>query len=78
VKKKFISACRPYYEQIYNCNLEISPTPATIKKQLSKLFNAFKSYKPPKNTTATVVKRGALGLSMTDSHEKITFLNYVF
>jgi hypothetical protein len=43
-----------------------------------KLFNAFKSYKPPKNTTATVVKGGALGLSMTDSHEKIIFLNDAF
>jgi hypothetical protein len=28
VKKKIISACRPYYDQIYNCNLEISPTQA--------------------------------------------------
>jgi hypothetical protein len=42
------------------------------------MFNAFKSYKPPKNTTTTVVNGGALGLSMTDSYEKITFLNDAF
>jgi hypothetical protein len=28
---------------------------------LSKLVNAFKSYKPPKNTTATVVNRRCSG-----------------
>jgi hypothetical protein len=35
----------------------------------------FKSYKPHKNSTATVVKGGALGRRMTESHEKITFFN---
>jgi hypothetical protein len=78
MKKKIITACRPYYDQIYNCNLEISPTPAIIKRNCQNCFNAFKSYKPPKNTTATVVQEGALGLSMTDSHEKMTFLNDAF
>jgi hypothetical protein len=28
----FISACRPYYDQIYNCNLEISPTWQLLKE----------------------------------------------
>jgi hypothetical protein len=42
---------------------------------LSKLVEAFKSYKPHQNRTATVVKGGALGRSMTESHEKITFFN---
>jgi hypothetical protein len=28
----FISACRLYYDQIYNCNLEISPTQAILKR----------------------------------------------
>jgi hypothetical protein len=42
---------------------------------LSKLVKAFKSYKPHKNSTATVVNGGALGRSMTESHEKITFFN---
>jgi hypothetical protein len=78
VKKKIISACKPYYDQLYSCNLEISPTPAIIKIKLSKLFNAFKSYKFPKKPTATVVKGGALGLSMTDFHEIMTFLNDAF
>jgi hypothetical protein len=77
VKKFFISACTPYYDQIYNCNLEISPTQAIIKRNCQ-WFNAFKSYKPPKNTTATLVKVGALGLSMTDLHKKITFCNDAF
>jgi hypothetical protein len=36
---------------------------------LSKLVEAFKSYKPHQ------VKGGALGRSMTESHEKITFFN---
>jgi hypothetical protein len=31
-EKKIISACRPYYDPIYNFNLEISPTPASIKR----------------------------------------------
>jgi hypothetical protein len=39
---------------------------------LSKMVKAFKSYKPHKNSTDTVVKGGALGHSMTESHEKIT------
>jgi hypothetical protein len=42
---------------------------------LSKLVKAFKSYKPHKNSSATVVKGGALGRSMTESHENITFFN---
>ena len=42
------------------------------------MFTAFKSYKPPKNTTATVVKGGALGLSMTDSHEKFDIFEWCF
>jgi hypothetical protein len=41
---------------------------------LSKLVEAFKSYKPHKNSSATVVKGCALA-SMTESHEKITFFN---
>jgi hypothetical protein len=28
----FSFECRPYYDQIYNCNLEISPTQAIIKR----------------------------------------------
>jgi hypothetical protein len=40
---------------------------------LSKLVNAFKSYRPSRNTTDTVVNGGVLGLSMTDSHVKMTF-----
>jgi hypothetical protein len=39
------------------------------------MVKAFKSYKPHKNSTATVAKGGALGGSMTESHEKITFCN---
>jgi hypothetical protein len=39
------------------------------------MVKAFKSYKPHKNSTATAVKRDALGRSMTESHEKITFFN---
>jgi hypothetical protein len=39
------------------------------------MVEAFKSYKPHKNSTATVVKGGALSRSMTESHEKITFFN---
>jgi hypothetical protein len=42
---------------------------------LSEIVKAFKSYKPHKNSTATVVKVGALGRSMKESHEKITFFN---
>jgi hypothetical protein len=42
---------------------------------LSKLAKALKSYKPHKNSTATVVKGCALGRSMKESHEKITFFN---
>jgi hypothetical protein len=49
-----------------------------LKEIVKIVFNAFKSYKPPKNTTATVVMEGALGLSMTDFHEKIIFLNDAF
>jgi hypothetical protein len=63
-EEKKLSACRLYNDQIYNCNLEISPTPAIIKRNCHNGFFAFKSYKPPKNTTATVVKGGALGLSI--------------
>jgi hypothetical protein len=74
----FISACRLYYDQIYDCNLEISPTQAILKRNCKKLVNAFKSYKPSKNTTATVVNGRCLGLSMTDSHQKITFSNDAF
>jgi hypothetical protein len=68
VKKKIISACRPYYDQIYNCNLEISPTPAIIKINCQNCSA----------NAANVVKGGALGLILTDSHEKITFLNDAF
>jgi hypothetical protein len=32
VKKKIIFCCRPCYDQTYNCNLEISPTQAIIKR----------------------------------------------
>jgi hypothetical protein len=32
VKKKLISASKPYYDQIYDSNLEISPTQAIIKR----------------------------------------------
>jgi hypothetical protein len=39
------------------------------------LVKAFKSYKPHKNCTATLVKGGALGRSMTESYEKMTFFN---
>jgi hypothetical protein len=39
------------------------------------MVKAFKSYKPHKNSTATEVKGGALGRSMKESHEKITFFN---
>jgi hypothetical protein len=42
---------------------------------LANLVNAFKSDRPLKNTTATVINGGALGLSMTYSHVKITFFN---
>jgi hypothetical protein len=31
-EEKIISACRPYYDQIYNCNLDISPTQGIIKR----------------------------------------------
>jgi hypothetical protein len=39
------------------------------------MVKAFKSYKPHQNSTATVVKGGALGRSMTEYYEKITFFN---
>jgi hypothetical protein len=45
---------------------------------LAKLANAFKSYRPSRNTTATGVNGGVLGLSMTDSHVKMTFYNAAF
>jgi hypothetical protein len=32
VKKKFISASKPYYDEIYDSNSEISPTQAIIKR----------------------------------------------
>jgi hypothetical protein len=48
------------------------------QNKLSKLVNAFKSYRPLKNTTATVVNGYALGLSMTDYQEKMIFFSYVF
>jgi hypothetical protein len=45
---------------------------------LSKLVNAFKSYRPSRNTTATVVNGGVMGLSMKDSQVKMTFYNAAF
>jgi hypothetical protein len=38
------------------------------------MVKAFESYKPHKNSTATVVKGGVLGHSMTESHKKLHFL----
>jgi hypothetical protein len=44
------------------------------QKKLSKLIKSFKSYNPPKNSTATVEMGGALGRRMTDSDKEKHFL----
>jgi hypothetical protein len=47
-----------------------------LLKEIVKIVQCIQ--KPPQKTTVTVEKGGALSLSMTDSHEKITFLNDAF
>jgi hypothetical protein len=48
------------------------------QKRLSKLTITFKSYGSPKNSTVSIEKTGALGLSVKDFHEKMTFMNGAF
>jgi hypothetical protein len=49
-----------------------------LLKEIVKIVQCIQKLQASQNTTATEVKGGALGLSMTDSHEKITFLNVAF